>query len=105
MKGRHLSLGSFAMFLALSWVIAAGSVGAVESKARSFDEKAVADFYRGRTITIVVGYAPGGGFDITSRLLAKHMGKQPLDESVRLVSRPVNSCHNLLVFFAVGPYA
>lgn len=75
MKRRHLSLGSLAMFLALSWVIAAGSVGAAESKARSFDEKAVADFYRGRTITIVVGYAPGGGFDITSRLLAKHMGR------------------------------
>ena len=74
-KRRHLSLGSLALFLALSWAIAAGSVGAAESKARSFDEKAVADFYRGRTITIVVGYAPGGGFDITSRLLAKHMGR------------------------------
>src|SRR3990172_12530347 len=42
---------------------------------RSFDEKAVADFYRGKTVTIVVGFAPGGGYDIVSRLIAKHLGK------------------------------
>jgi hypothetical protein len=28
---------------------------------RSFDEKASADFYRGKTVTIVVGFAPGVG--------------------------------------------
>jgi tripartite-type tricarboxylate transporter receptor subunit TctC len=37
--------------------------------------ESVADFYRGKTITIIVGLAPGGGFDTTARLLAKHMGK------------------------------
>ena len=34
----------------------------------------VEDFYRGKTVTIVVGYAPGGGFDTTARVLARHMG-------------------------------
>lgn len=33
----------------------------------------MADFYRGKTIRIVVGFAPGGSFDLYSRLLAKHM--------------------------------
>ena len=33
-----------------------------------------ADFYRGKTVTVVVGYAPGGGYDIYSRLLARHLG-------------------------------
>ena len=28
-----------------------------------FDEKSVANFYRGKTVTIVVGHSPGGGFD------------------------------------------
>jgi tripartite-type tricarboxylate transporter receptor subunit TctC len=37
--------------------------------------QSLADFYSGKTITIVVGYAPGGGFDTTARLAAKHLGK------------------------------
>jgi tripartite-type tricarboxylate transporter receptor subunit TctC len=29
--------------------------------------------YQGKTITIVVGYKPGGGYDATARLLARHL--------------------------------
>src|SRR5579862_9803564 len=36
--------------------------------------QSVADFYRGKTITIIVGYAPGGGYDTTARVLAKYFG-------------------------------
>ncbi len=36
--------------------------------------QSVADFYKGKTITIVVGFAPGGGYDATARLVAKHIG-------------------------------
>jgi tripartite-type tricarboxylate transporter receptor subunit TctC len=36
---------------------------------------AAQDFYRGKTITIVVGFTPGGGFDLNARLLARHMGR------------------------------
>ena len=36
---------------------------------------AVADFYRGRTITVTVGYTAGGGYDIYARALSRHMGK------------------------------
>jgi tripartite-type tricarboxylate transporter receptor subunit TctC len=35
----------------------------------------VADFYKGKTITMVVSYGPGGGYDIYGRLLAQHMSK------------------------------
>jgi tripartite-type tricarboxylate transporter receptor subunit TctC len=35
----------------------------------------VADFYRGRSITVIVGYTAGGGYDIYARALARHMGK------------------------------
>jgi tripartite-type tricarboxylate transporter receptor subunit TctC len=34
-----------------------------------------ADFYRGKTVTIEVGYGPGGGYDLTSRLIAQSYGK------------------------------
>jgi tripartite-type tricarboxylate transporter receptor subunit TctC len=33
------------------------------------------DFYKGKTITIVVGHQGGTGFDIYSRALARHMGR------------------------------
>ena len=33
------------------------------------------NFYRGKTIRLVVGLAPGGGFDTYSRVIARHIGK------------------------------
>ena len=36
---------------------------------------AVADFYRGKTVTLAVGYGPGGGYDIYARLVARHIGR------------------------------
>lgn len=35
----------------------------------------VADFYRGRTVTIVVGEEAGTGFDLYGRALARHLGR------------------------------
>ena len=35
----------------------------------------VADFYRGRTITLVVGYGPSGGYDLFGRMVARHLGR------------------------------
>jgi len=34
-----------------------------------------ADFYRGKTVTLVVGYSSGGGYDTYTRILARHLGK------------------------------
>ena len=34
------------------------------------------DFYKGKTIRIVVGFAAGGGFDTYSRAISRHMSKQ-----------------------------
>lgn len=33
------------------------------------------DVYHGKTVTIVVGFTPGGGFDANARMLAKYLGK------------------------------
>jgi tripartite-type tricarboxylate transporter receptor subunit TctC len=35
----------------------------------------VADFYRGKTIQIVVGFGVGGGYDLYARALARHLGR------------------------------
>jgi tripartite-type tricarboxylate transporter receptor subunit TctC len=36
---------------------------------------AVSDFYRGKTVTIIVGYTAGGGYDLYARALGRHMGR------------------------------
>jgi tripartite-type tricarboxylate transporter receptor subunit TctC len=36
---------------------------------------AVADFYRGKVLTLVVGYGSGGGYDVYGRLVAAHLGR------------------------------
>ena len=38
-------------------------------------QQAVADFYRGKTITILFGGSPGGGYDVDARILARHIGR------------------------------
>jgi tripartite-type tricarboxylate transporter receptor subunit TctC len=35
----------------------------------------VEDFYRGKTINLIIGYGVGGGYDVYGRLLAHHIGK------------------------------
>jgi Tripartite tricarboxylate transporter family receptor len=34
-----------------------------------------ADFYHGKTLTLIVGYAPGGGVDTTARVVARHLAR------------------------------
>jgi tripartite-type tricarboxylate transporter receptor subunit TctC len=35
----------------------------------------VADFYKGRTVSIIVGFGPGGGYDLYGRVLGRHLGR------------------------------
>jgi tripartite-type tricarboxylate transporter receptor subunit TctC len=54
-------------------VFAAAAVTA--SLASPANAQSPAEFYRGKTINIYVGYAPGGSYDFYPRLLARHFGK------------------------------
>ena len=54
---------------AATLVLAAVSTGA------GLAQDAIAQFYRGRQITVIVGSSAGGGYDIYARLLARHMPK------------------------------
>jgi len=47
------------------------------------------EFYRGRTITILVGFTAGGGYDLYARLLGRHMGRYlPGNPSVIVQNMP-----------------
>lgn len=41
----------------------------------AFAQDSVAQFYKGRQITVIVGSSPGGGYDIYARLLARHLSR------------------------------
>ncbi len=57
------------MILASSAVIA-GAIGASSASAES-----VAEFYKGKSIDLLIGFGPGGGYDTYSRLLARHYSR------------------------------
>jgi tripartite-type tricarboxylate transporter receptor subunit TctC len=37
--------------------------------------QSVEEFYRGRNVTIAIGFSVGGGYDLYARLLARHLGR------------------------------
>jgi tripartite-type tricarboxylate transporter receptor subunit TctC len=50
---------------------------------------AVEAFYKGKTITLLIGHPPGGSYDLFARLAAAHIGKHiPGNPSVQVQSRP-----------------
>jgi hypothetical protein len=49
-----------------SWAAAANA---------GFDEKAVSEFYKGKTVRIIVGFSAGGGYDAYSRVIGRHLHK------------------------------
>jgi tripartite-type tricarboxylate transporter receptor subunit TctC len=55
----------------LAWLVIIATLAAGEAGAQD----AVAQFYKGRQITVLVGSSAGGGYDIYARLVARHMPK------------------------------
>lgn len=52
--------------------LAAGIVAAAPSLALA--DPAVEAFYRGKTVSLIIGYSPGGGYDVYARLVARYLG-------------------------------
>ena len=38
-------------------------------------QSSVEDFYKGKQINLIVGYGPGGGYDVAARLLGRYLGR------------------------------
>ncbi len=66
--------------MAIAGVLLAGASGPAAAGAGAGGS--VADFYRGKTVTLIVGSDPGGGYDVYARLLSRYLGRyipgQPL---------------------------
>ena len=68
--GRPLAAVPFGAALLSMTMLGATMLGGVTAKA-----DAVADFYRGKQIRVIVRTTPGTDYDQYSRLIARHMGK------------------------------
>jgi len=64
--GPGLAVGAWSL-------LAAAAMTQAGTAARAADP--VADFYSGKTVQLVIGYAPGGGYDVYARTLARHMAR------------------------------
>ena len=53
---------------AVAAAVAIGSASAIAADAAQ-------NFYRGKTVQVLVGFGPGGGYDLYARTLARYMGK------------------------------
>ncbi len=66
-----------AMGRCLPFVIAVSIIALPRGGALAHDatQDAVAQFYKGKQITVIVGSSAGGGYDIYARLMSRHMAK------------------------------
>ena len=56
-------------------IVAAAVLVVTSWSARTRAAAAASSFYEGKTVTILAGTAPGGGYDLYARLIMRHMGK------------------------------
>ena len=71
---RWLKLTAVASVVAAA--VAIGSASAIAADAAE-------QFYRGKTVQVLVGFGPGGGYDLYARTLARYLGKS---EAERLLT-------------------
>jgi len=55
-------------------LLAGAAIFALATTGSSAEAQSVEEFYKGKTISMVIGYSPGGGYDTYARLVARFMG-------------------------------
>src|SRR5262245_61235293 len=59
-----------------STIAIASAVIAFALAAAPAHTQSVEDFYRGKTVNILVGFTAGGGYDLYARVLGRHLGRR-----------------------------
>ena len=73
----------------MSWKTTASLIAILLGLAAPAHAQPVEEFYRGRSITILVGFTAGGGYDLYARLLGRHMGRHvPGNPSIVVQNMP-----------------
>ncbi|MFM2129642.1 MAG: hypothetical protein RL477_1188 [Pseudomonadota bacterium] len=61
--------GSLHRLLAVVFLVSICLPGRAEA------QTAVADFYKGKSVSLLIGYPPGGGYDVYGRAVGRHIGR------------------------------
>ncbi len=69
-------------------------------------QESAADFYKGKTVRLIVGIGVGSGYDINARLVARHIGKHiPGNPTVIVQNQPgAGSLTMTNQMYAAGPF-
>lgn len=89
----------FRMFASASIVLSATAAHAQTGA------PAPVDFYKGRNVSLIVGFSPGGSFDLYARTLARHMGRHvPGNPSIVVQNMPgAGSLKAVDYLFSIAP--
>jgi tripartite-type tricarboxylate transporter receptor subunit TctC len=63
------------MTLGRPFLSAAAAAAALLAAPQPAAAEPIADFYRGKTLRMIIGYGPGGGYDLYGRVFAEYFGK------------------------------
>src|ERR1700722_7687616 len=65
------------------------AAGAMAQGERGAPADPIADFYSSKSVQLVIGYAPGGGYDVYARAPARHMARHmPGNPSIVVQNMP-----------------
>jgi tripartite-type tricarboxylate transporter receptor subunit TctC len=70
-----MALASLIPNYAVTWKKPAAALGLALAVALPAQAQSVAEFYKGKTVQVVVGFGVGGGYDLYARALGRHLGK------------------------------
>jgi tripartite-type tricarboxylate transporter receptor subunit TctC len=54
------------------WIVASATLAVLGAGAAA---QSPAEFYKGKTVDMMIGYSVGGGYDVYARLIARHLGR------------------------------
>jgi tripartite-type tricarboxylate transporter receptor subunit TctC len=94
--------GTFVRRSCAGWLACCAAICAAAPTAHA---QSVADFYKGKSVTVVVGIAPGGGYDLSARTVARHIGRHiPGNPNVIVQNMPgVNSVLAANYVYGIAP--
>jgi tripartite-type tricarboxylate transporter receptor subunit TctC len=81
----------------MKWRVLLLAILALPGFSPTLAQDSVAQFYRGKQMTVMVGSSPGGGYDIYARLLARHIGKHIPGHPSTVVSNMPGAASNTMV--------
>ena len=78
---------------------------ALDGRSGASPDAAVAEFYKGRQVNLIVGSSAGGGYDTYTRLIARHIGRHIPGNPAILVANQPGAGGNVLAnqLYGVGP--